>query len=90
MPDHFHGLLRLNLNCSTLPNIIKGLKGSSSFIINKERNEQKQFWQASFYDRALRVDEDRKKIARYIVANPLRKGLVNNIADYSFWNSVYL
>jgi REP element-mobilizing transposase RayT len=90
MPNHFHGLLRLNVNGSTLPNVIKGLKGSASFIINKECNQQKQFWQSSFYDRALRVDEDRKNLARYILANPLRKRLVNNIANYSFWNSVYL
>jgi putative transposase len=90
MPDHFHGLLRLNVNGSTLPNVIKGLKGSASFILNKECNQQKQFWQSSFYDRALRVDENRKNLARYILANPLRKRLVNNIANYSFWNSVYL
>jgi len=90
MPDHFHGLLRLNSAGSTLPNIVKGLKGSTSLIINKERKQQKQFWQPAYYDRALRIDENRKQVARYILANPLRKGLVNKLADYAFWNSVYL
>lgn len=90
MPDHFHGLLRINQKGSALSKTIKSLKGSSSFIINKEFKHQKQLWQPSFYDRALRADEDRKCVARYILANPLRKGLVNNIADYPFWNSIYL
>ena len=90
MPDHFHGLLCINPNGSALSKTIKGLKGSSSFIINKEYKRQKQFWQPSFYDRALRADEDRKSVARYILANPLRKGLVDNISNYPFWNSVYL
>tara|TARA_R110000744_G_scaffold22045_13_gene56656 strand:- start:4228 stop:4725 length:498 start_codon:yes stop_codon:yes gene_type:complete len=90
MPDHFHGLLRLNIKGSTLPRIVGALKGSSSFIINKERGQKEKFWQPSFYDHALRVDDNRKKLARYIIANPLRKGLVNNIGDYPFWNSIYL
>ena len=90
MPDHFHGLLRLNINGSTLPQIVGGLKGSSSFKINKEREQQEPFWQSSFYDHALRVDDNRKKLARYIVANPLRKGLISHIGDYPFWNSIYL
>jgi len=90
MPDHFHGLLRLNLNASTLSNVVKGLKGRSSLIINKKCGQPRRLWQSSFYDRALRIDEDKKQVARYILANPLRKGLVNNIANYPFWNSIYL
>ena len=29
-------------------------------------------------------------VARYIVANPLRAGLVTKIGDYPFWNAVWL
>ena len=36
---------------------------------------------AGFHDRALRRDEDTLSTARYIVANPLRAGLVKNIRD---------
>lgn len=89
MPDHFHGLINIGEK-SALSQAVGALKGSSSFMLNKKRKQQGKLWQDSFYDRALRVDDDRKNIARYIVANPLRKGLVKHIGDYPFWNSIYL
>lgn len=90
MPDHFHGLLRLGIDGGKLSQAVGGLKGVSSFEINKELNISGKLWQPSFYDRALRRTEDRKNIARYIIANPLRKALVKDIGNYSFWNSTYL
>ena len=90
MPDHFHGLLYLGQASTSLSQVVGTLKGSSSFTINKQISKNTFNWQPSFYDRALRSEDNRKDIARYIVANPLRKGLVKNINDYPFWNSVYL
>ena len=90
MPDHFHGLLRLGENVTTLATVIGELKGSTAQLINKELNHKGKLWQPSFYDHALRSEENRTNIARYIVANPLRKQLVQNLRDYPFWNSVYL
>ncbi len=90
MPDHFHGLLRLGVNGSNLSKVVGALKGASSFVINKKLKNNGKLWQSSFYDRALRVEDDRTSIARYIVANPLRKGLVQKVGDFPFWNSVYL
>jgi hypothetical protein len=49
-----------------------------------------QFWAAAYHDHALRADEDLRVVARYIVANPLRAHLVEHIANYSFWNAVWL
>jgi len=90
MPDHFHGLLRLDNKNENLSKVVGALKGSSSFVINKELKNKGKLWQSSFYDRALRAEDDRKNISRYIAANPLRKKLVSNVSDYPFWNSVYL
>ena len=89
MPDHFHGLLRLDEN-DNLSKTVGALKGASSFVINQRLKKKGKLWQTAFYDRALRADDDRKNIARYIAANPLRKGLVDNIGDYPFWHSIYL
>ena len=36
-------------------------------------------WQPGFYDRALRREDDRKAVARYILTNPLRAGLVGSM-----------
>ena len=90
MPDHFHGLVRLESDQSSLSSVIRSLKGSSDKQINRSLMKQGRLWQPSFYDRALRRDEDRKNIARYIVANPLRKGLVKSIRNYPYWNAIYL
>ncbi len=89
MPDHFHGQLQLGDKC-TLSQVIKHLKGLSARNINLCCNRKSQIWQQSYFDRALRQTEDRKQIARYIVANPLRKNIVTSIGHYPYWNSVYL
>ena len=47
-------------------------------------------WQAGYYDHALRIEEDIQTVARYIVANPIRAGLVQKIADYPHWDAVWL
>ena len=88
MPDHFHGLLRLGTQ--SLPNTIAHLKGGSAFKINKLNNHNIKIWQKNYYDHALRKEEDRQQISRYILANPLRKGLVCSISKYPYWNSVYM
>ena len=35
-------------------------------------------------------DEDLVAVARYIVANPVRAGLVKNVRDYPHWDAVWL
>jgi hypothetical protein len=41
----------------------------------------------AFHDHALRGDEDLQSVTRYLVGNPLRAGLVENIGEYPFWNA---
>ncbi len=88
MPDHFHGLLRLGR--SSLGKTVGHLKGVSAKRINDALLEQVFSWQSAYFDRALRVDEDRVAVARYIVANPIRSGLVTRIHDYPYWNAIWL
>lgn len=66
------------------------VKGYSSFEINKLSDRQGKLWQKQYYDRAIRRKENIKQIARYIIANPLRAGLVDNIADYPHWDAIWL
>ncbi len=88
MPDHFHALI--SLQRGTLQDLIKNVKGRSAFKINKARNTKGSVWQSGFFDRALRSEDDRKCIARYIVSNPLRANLVKNLADYPHWDAIWL
>ncbi|MEL0622561.1 transposase [Marinomonas arenicola] len=89
MPDHFHGLVRLDSK-TDLSAVIGPLKGRSDKALNHIRKSRGKIWQEGFYDRALRTEDDRKNIARYIVANPLRKKLVSSVRNYPYWDSVYL
>ena len=89
MPDHLHWLIQLSEECS-LAEIIKRLKAQSAHSINRHLNSSGSVWQRSYYDRGLRKEEDIKDVSRYIVANPLRAGLVKEIGDYPHWDAVWL
>ena len=44
-------------------------------------------WQDGFYDHVLRREEDSLAIAAYIVANPVRAGLVKSVTEYPYSGS---
>jgi len=89
MPDHVHWLFQLG-QTETLSSVVKGLKARSAHRVNRHLKRQGALWQKAFYDHALRKEEDVRGIARYIVANPLRAGLVENIGDYPLWDAIWL
>jgi REP element-mobilizing transposase RayT len=82
MQDHLHWLMVLQEG--ELGEVIRLLKGRTAHAIGEA------IWQANYYDHAVRDDEDMRRMARYIVANPLRAGLVERIEDYSLWDAVWL
>ncbi len=83
MPDHLHWIMQLG-TVHNLSDTIQALKS----IISRKLGET--VFQKGFYDHAIRREEDIKSLARYIVANPLRAGLVSNINDYSHWDAVWM
>jgi len=89
MPDHAHWLIELK-NFHTISNVVNCIKGASAYNINNTLKRRGKFWQPNFYDRALRKEENLKVVSRYIVANPLRAGLVSKIEDYPHWDSIWI
>lgn len=89
MPDHLHWLIQLHEHRS-LSWIAKALKARSALTINRHLGHHGNLWQRAFYDHAVRQDEDVLCLARYIVANPLRAGLVRNIGDYPHWDCIWM
>ena len=85
MPDHLHWLV--TLQSGTLERLLHRFKGASARRINQHRGMNGKVWQAGYHDHALRQDEDIRTIARYVVANPLRAGLVSRIWDYPHWDA---
>ena len=95
MPDHIHWLFALQNDCS-LAKVIQSVKGRSANQVNKIRYSRggivtkQALWQDGYHDHAVRKEEDLQQIARYIVANPLRAGLVDKITNYPLWDAIWL
>jgi putative transposase len=90
MPDHLHWLMTLG-NEPDLSDTVGRVKGESARRINTVLGRQgSPIWQHGFHDHALRHEEDTRDIARYVVANPLRAGLVDRIGDYPWWDAEWL
>ena len=73
-----------------LSRVVKTLKARSALTINRQLGHSGSLWQRAYYDRAARKDEDIRQIARYIIANPLRAGLAQNIGDYPHWDCIWM
>ncbi len=88
MPDHLHWLVEL---CQgDLSSLMKVVKGGTSRQINTHFGTAGIIWQSGFHDHALRRDEDLRLAARYLVANPLRSGLVKDLLNYPHWDAIWL
>ena len=83
MPDHLHWLMTLG-HSRTLSQVLQSVKTLSAKRVGRP------IWQGGFHDRALRREEDLQATARYVVANPLRAGLVKRVGDYPHWDAIWL
>src|SRR5579872_6222232 len=82
MPDHLHWLVQLG-ESQDLSTLVRRLKSSSALEITRQAATSRlALWSSSFYDRALRQEEDLETAARYIIGNPVRDGLVESVGDY--------
>jgi REP element-mobilizing transposase RayT len=88
MPDHFHWLIELQRG--SLSGLMQRTKSLSTKSVNLCTGRKVSLWQQGFHDRALRREEDLVKLARYIVANPLRAGLVQRLGDYPLWDAIWV
>jgi REP element-mobilizing transposase RayT len=88
MPDHLHWLLQLG--DATLGGVVGSMKSRSARAVNARLGRNGNLWQKGFHDHAVRAEEDLRSLARYVVANPLRAGLVRQIGDYPLWDAHWL
>ncbi len=89
MPEHFHWLIQLAEH-SSLSASLQQLKGRSARKINCQLNRRGPLWQKGYHDHAIRQDENLCAVARYVVSNPLKNGLVNSLAFYPHWDAIWV
>ncbi|MEH6419437.1 REP-associated tyrosine transposase, partial [Pseudomonas sp. CGJS7] len=90
MPDHWHGVIELGPD-ESLPALIRQLKCSSSRRVRAAMAGTVPWaiWARAYHDRALRKDEGLLPMARYVVMNPVRAGLVERVREYPYWDAVW-
>jgi len=89
MPDHVHWLVALG-NPKDLDTLVMSVKSYSARALRRTGRIYGPLWQPGFFDHAVRHDDDLIAVSRYIVANPLRAGLVEDIGHYPHWDAVWL
>ena len=88
MPDHLHWLVALRDR--PLAHVVQRMKGASAYRLNRSRSAGGRIWQPGYHEHAVRRQEELRKLARYIVLNPVRAGLVTKVANYPLWDSVWV
>jgi len=87
MPDHVHVLLvpREGANVVRFTQSVKSRTALAYCMLGGEG----KLWQRGFYDHIVRREESVSRIAEYILANPVRAGLVENPLAYPFSRSFF-
>jgi len=85
MPDHLHLLLSLNRSYSkSLKDWIANFKRYTSRKIHTKMKIQSGIWQRGFYEHIIRKHESLIQKAKYILGNPVRKGLSKDWESYKY------
>ncbi len=80
MPDHLHWLLA---DCSRMIREVQRLK-SQSTLAARRHGYVGPLWQRSYWDHVVRRQENLAQVARYLLDNPARAGLVEDAAVYPY------
>jgi REP element-mobilizing transposase RayT len=86
MPDHVHLVLGVHPE-SSLSAFLQAWKSVCTKLW-REAGRGKSFWQRGFHERALRRDEHLRAACLYVLANPVRKGLVREWQEYPLGGSL--
>jgi putative transposase len=89
MPDHAHWLVQLGEH-DPLCLVVNRIKSGSARFANRVLARKGALWEPAYHDHGLRREEDLRGVARYMIANPLRAGLVRRLGDYPFWNAIWV
>ncbi len=89
MPNHWHGLVQLGA-ADSLSTLMGRFKAVTAKAVPEQSRVNGWLWSRGFHDHALRSDEDIRDTVRYLIANPLRAGLVEEVGHYPYWNAAWI
>ncbi len=83
MPDHIHIVVSPGNSGLPLSKFLNIFKGRTATIF-RTRFGVSELWQRSGFDHVIRAEEDLKTIIRYILNNPVRKGIAETAESYPY------
>ena len=88
MPDHVHLLVEAARDDADLEAFVATAKQRAAYIARQWIRGR--LWQPGYFDRILREEDDVFAVARYVLNNPVRAGLVDAPEEYPFLGSEVL
>ena len=85
MPDHLHALVEGQTDAADFLGFMHAFKQRSAFVW--KRTHETIVWERGYFEHVLRDDESTVAVARYILGNPVRAGLVASPAEYPYSGS---
>jgi putative transposase len=85
MPDHVHFLVQGNAESSDGRRLIRLGKQYAGYAYSRKYG--RKLWQPWGFERVLRDEDASFTVARYVVENPVRAGLVKTVSEYPFIGS---
>ncbi|HEY3298328.1 MAG TPA: hypothetical protein VGK34_06695 [Armatimonadota bacterium] len=97
MPDHLHVVLKLEESITSAVNA--GCRGVVPRSVLDQIGDFKKYtttqlwwkqghtghlWQSNSYDRVVQLDENPESVVKYVLNNPVRKGLAEHWTEYPF------
>ena len=86
MPDHQHVILKGSNAHANILKAINQYKQKTGYWMLKNKPEMK--WQKDFYDHIIRTEKEMITQIKYILENPVRKGLVSSWEEHPFNGSI--
>ena len=90
MPDHMHLLLELGDEepLAALMRRVKAVTSRAAKVAGRPGDGPT--WMHGYHEHMIRDGINREAAARYIVANPVRAGLVRSCREYPYWDAIWL
>lgn len=89
MPDRWQGLVVMGEGDSLDP-LVRRFKAISARGVAPRFRINGWLWAKGYNERKLDSQQGLLAVARHLVANPVRVGLVKSVGAYPYWDSVWL
>ena len=84
MSSHVHLILQPKTGYS-LSQIMNGIKGVTSRLVNQNRVARGHLWREESYDRIIRNEKELLEKIKYMYENPVKAGVVDDGNKYPGW-----